>query len=90
MRSPERIACCVPGCSHTARRDRYPDAGEFLCCEHWRMTPRTWRKRHRLICNRGRKYGWDAKLATLEIRLWVRIKSAAIETAMGIRGCCQR
>jgi len=50
------------------------------------MTPRSWRKRYRLIRRRGDKYGWTEQLRGMEAKMWVRLRAAAIETAMGIRG----
>ena len=78
----DRIPCIVPGCGRTASEEWA--GSEILCADHWRMTPRAWRKRYRLIRRRITKYGPTPQLLDLEAKMWGRLKAKAIETAMGI------
>jgi hypothetical protein len=68
------IHCCVPFCPHST--DKFDEATEWLCPEHWRLVPRHLKRNLRLFKQRGYP-------APIEY-VWQRCKCRAIEAAFGI------
>lgn len=93
----DRLACCVPFCRRTRRKETY---NEWICAKHWAAVPVTLRKRKALMYRRYRKqFGntpyWKYPAGSPDrieaVRLdrlcrvtWERCKVAAIEKAAGI------
>lgn len=97
----ERLRCCVPFCRRTFKREPGDsDDVEIICGIHWRLSPKSWRRRITMLRRRRRKlYGdtphWEFpagsearinsyRLDLLRHKLWLRCKQAAIEIAGGI------
>lgn len=81
---PDRVACCVPGCGRTFKRQGDWTDEELMCGRHYRLADRTLRLRARRIRKLGRKLRWPERLVDLEWRMWSRIKRQANERALGI------
>ena len=71
----QRVSCLVIGCRRT-RRDPLPPGHEWICGKHWATTPKHWRRRYFLFRRRGR--------ADLQVKMWIRLRTWAIEKAVGI------
>jgi hypothetical protein len=78
----DRIACCVPGCRRTYKRDG--TASEIICGKHWRLADKSLRRRSLRIRNLGRKLDWPERILDIEWRIWDRVKTLAFERALGI------
>jgi hypothetical protein len=72
-----RIPCIVPFCRRTiSPSGPHTGATEWICANHWRLVPRTWKRRLSLFKRHQR---WD-----LCDNMWERMKAKAIEAAGGI------
>lgn len=84
-RAHPRIACVVEGCKRGTTRFPPLEDGrriEFICGEHWRRIPSSWRKRLAMLKRRAtmaRKRGDHERaerIVRAECRAWARCKSA--------------
>lgn len=67
MKHGFKVGCCVPGCHRTAER---PNAGEWICGQHWRrVSPET----RAVFLRAARRWKTDAAID----RLWTRCKRQA-------------
>lgn len=98
-----RTNCCIPGCHRGTTtiepiQDGYvsTDTGrgshEFICSVHWKLVPRSWKRRRRLFHKQVRKSWPDGvswaelteeqrrqhvKAFTLSRKMWKRMKAHA-------------
>lgn len=93
MPPPNAALCLVPGCPHWTAR--YPEGGEWICAEHWRLVPRHLKTTRTRLVNKYRRLGeleltpnhykpktarcWRAILG-----VWRRMRRAALEGAAGL------
>ena len=78
---PDRIACCVPGCGRTYKREHY---NEVICGDHWRLGDRRKRSMISRVRRRGNRLGWTRGRLALFWMLWKALKAQVIERAVGI------
>lgn len=46
----DRIGCCITGCRRTRKRPAgWPRGTLTICGRHWRMAPKSWRRRYTLF-----------------------------------------
>jgi len=74
-----RIPCAVPGCGRTTPAP----AVEWVCSDHWRAIPNAMRRVWARLRRAVRKNDPGVSYAGY-VRLWNRLKRAAIERAGGI------
>ena len=71
-KSFSRVRCLVPHCNRTTGED----FAEWICTDHWRATPTRLRK----LWHRAKRRPEKKSFASY---LWLALKIAAIERAMG-------
>jgi hypothetical protein len=50
MADAERCGCCITGCRRTFKRPAdWPEGSRTICGRHWRMAPKSWRRRYTLF-----------------------------------------
>lgn len=81
-----RRNCLVPFCKHWT--ERFSEAGEWICGQHWRHVSRTKKRRLRLAyrrwCETTPKSLAQGRWSQIWHIVWHRAKSEAIEAAAGI------
>lgn len=82
-----RLKCLVPFCGHSRgdRRGQSPNRPgmEWICGDHWRLTDRRTRLLLFRVRRKMKRFGPDHLLA-LHSRLWVKLRTQAIERAAGL------
>lgn len=75
---PDRVACCITGCRRTFKREAGDaDGVRVICGRHWRMAPKSWRRRGTLFrraMNSSRNPGRADRAAMAWDRTWERCR----------------
>lgn len=80
-----RTPCCIPFCRRGTTK--FPDSPEIMCGKHYRLAPKSLRRRRTKILRalaRERDPRRAQRLFDLQQRLWERAKATVTNIAMGI------
>ena len=72
-----RLTCLCPGCRRTTANPK--GWNEWICGKHWSAVPRNLRRRRATARRRARR---DPRWQSVEYRLWLRCREAAIDEAL--------